>query len=133
MQGNGGLGYLASRVRAARGLDTVTALLHTDGGPRWLEADKEAAERVMYYKELDEAKEREEQRYRARLREKLSTIATHPIAAVKSPGAFTKPAVWKRWASREKELALRHKEELTTDWAKALAEGPGRQGAPAWN
>jgi hypothetical protein len=136
VQGNSGLSYLAARVRAARGSETVATLVHSDGGPKWLEADKEAAERVMYYKELDEAKEREEHRYRTRLREKLSAktaFAITPVATSKTPGAFTKPAVWKRWASREKEMALRHEQELTTDWAKALAEGPGRQTAPAWS
>jgi len=127
---------LASRVRAARGSETVSALVDSEGGPRWLEADKETADRIMYYKELDVAKEREEQRYRTRLREKLSSqtaFATTPVVTGKTSGSFTKPAVWKRWASREKELGLRHQQELNTDWAKALADGPGQQVTSAWH
>jgi len=127
---------LASRVRAARGSETVGTLVDSEGGPRWLEAEKETADRVMYYKELDEAKEREEQRYRTRLREKLSSttaFATTPVVTGKTPGSFTKPAVWKRWASHEKEMGLRQHQELNTDWAKALADGPGQQVTSAWN
>ena len=127
VQGSGGFSYLAERVRSLRGRFTLKSLVGQESKQTaWLEAERESSGQILAMVERDAARAREDERLRETLRAKLAA------SSGPSSGGFTKPAVWKRWATRESEVAARTHVEMGGNWAKALMEGPG-QHLRGWN